>query len=176
MLQGKNQPGNIIDRDPEHVFAIAPPFQFDLLTRLVQTLLLRNTFFEPNLEVFQNVRSFLMRKGMQMERKKYLETSIGTYLENGFSQKLFRNPPPNHIDFKLEKRGKPPNGYMHFNGLHEYIEYYTRVEALSFDRLCTSDSHPLHELCPLHCRSVWPGRSTRSNSGSSRSAKPVGLS
>lgn len=129
MLFG-NHVGNVIDRNKDQVFAITPPIALDFLTRMVQTLMKRDTYFVQSLEVFQSKRSFLLSKTMPMVKRTFFERCIGSYLEYGHSKKFFRTNPPN-LGINFASRGE----FNHYSDLQTYIEKHTRIEALSFDKL-----------------------------------------
>lgn len=101
--------------------------------RLIQTLLRKDTYIEKSFEIYQIVRSLVFRRGLQTEKKKFIERFISPYTENGFSKKIYRDNVPILFEVKFESRGK--DGFMHFDSLQEYIAVHTRVEALSFDKL-----------------------------------------
>lgn len=122
-----------MQRRSEEIFTIVPHIFLNFLTRIVQTFARTHTYIEIALEVYQTIRSMVIRKGIGMAKKKFVEKNIGTYLEHGFLMKTYRSDPPNHLGIKFEPRGG--SGFMHFDGLQEYIENFTRVEALSFDKL-----------------------------------------
>lgn len=84
-----------------------------------------------NLEIYQSIRSFILRKSMKMEKRKYLEKHFGSYIENGFAKKSHRNDPPSLPGLELEKRG----AFLHYDGLQEYVKENTKVETLPFDKL-----------------------------------------
>lgn len=128
-----NRMGNIVQKEPDKIFSMAPHAWLEFGTRLIQTLLMKSTYVEETMEIYQSIRTLVHRKGIKMEKRRYFEKCIGLYFEFGFSYKLIRNAPPNHFGFQLEPRGR--NGIMHFGGLQEYIRQNTRVTALSFDKL-----------------------------------------
>ena len=87
-----------------------------------------------NLEIYQTVRSFLIKPGMKTEKKKHFERYIQFITENGFTKKYYRDMPiPNDVK-KLEQiDGKAD--FVHYKDLRNYIEANTKVEALPFDKL-----------------------------------------
>ena len=103
------------------------------MSRMIQTFVRRDTYIEANLEIYQSIRSFVFRKGMEIEKRKHFEKCVGFYIEAGFFKKINRDP-PNFFEMNFEPRGGQ-NGYMHYNGLQEYIKEHTKVEALSFEKL-----------------------------------------
>ena len=105
----------------------------DFVPRTIQTMVKRDTYFENGLEIYQSIRSFIVRKNLKIEKKKFFEKYLETYFENGFVKKVYRNNPPNYV-MKFEKRGGK-DGFVHYKGLQEYIEANTLVEALPFDKL-----------------------------------------
>lgn len=127
-----DQMGNLLQKD--NFFAILPNVFMDFLSRIIQTFLRKDTYLESNLEVYQSIRSFAIRKGIKMERRKYFEKRLGTLMENGLVRKLYRETPPSFPGLKLEKRGGE-DGFVHYNGLQDYITANTKVEALLFDKL-----------------------------------------
>lgn len=130
-----DQMGNILQRDPEKTFAIYPNMLIELGMRLIQTFVNRNTYLERSVEAYQTLRTMLLRKGIPIHLRRYFEKCMAPYLENGFSEKTYRNPPSDLLlGVKLAPRGGR-DGFQHFDGLQAYVEEHTRVEALSFDKL-----------------------------------------
>ena len=128
-----NQFGNFIRKNRFEIFTILPKLGIDLLTRFAQFVLRTDTYMETNLEVYQSIRSFILRKGMKTEKVRISEKHTELLTENGFFIRTVRDP-PNYFAVKFEKRGGK-DGFMHYDGLQDYVEENTRVEALSFDRL-----------------------------------------
>ena len=103
------------------------------MARLIQTFLRRDTYLETNLEIYQSIRSYAIRKGMKAEERKYFESCLGLLMEGGFMKKLYRDP-PNETGIKLEKQGGQ-DGFVHYSGLQDYIAKNTKVGALRFEKL-----------------------------------------
>lgn len=126
--------GNIFNRDTDRIFAIFPHLFIDFSTRVVQTLMMKNTYIEESFEIYQSIRSFIFWKGMSAKKRAFFEESMEHYVEFGFSIKYARSTLPNFTGIKFAERGGQ-QGYLHFSGLRAYIDEFTRVEALSFHKL-----------------------------------------
>lgn len=116
------------------IFTILPNILTDFGTRLIQTLLRRDTFYERNAEIYQSIRAFPIRKGLELEKRKFFERGLAIFTENGFTTKVYRNSPPNYTAMKFEKRGGQ-DGFTHYDGLQDYIASNTLTTALAFDKL-----------------------------------------
>ena len=68
-----------------------------------------------------------------MGKRKYFEKYLSLHTECGFTQKVFRDF-PNYTGMKLKKRGGQ-GGFVHYEGLQDYIAGHKMVTALQFDKL-----------------------------------------
>lgn len=137
------QLGSMFTKEPGQFFTLVPQIETDLLFRVFQTLLRGDTYTETTLEIYQSIRTFVIRKHMPMAKKAYLEKCIKLIAENGFSKKFFRDLPySDYTGMKLAKRGGN-DGFVHYAGLQEYIDANTEVTALPFDKLELSLPHLL---------------------------------
>ena len=125
--------GNLFQREPSKVFTISAPLLTDFMTRVVQMLIRRDTYMDENVEIYQSIRTFVTKKTMQTEKKKFFERYTQALNELGFTARFARNTPPKHKDIELEERGQ--KGFVHYDGLQNYIAANTRIAALSFDKL-----------------------------------------
>ena len=101
--------------------------------RILQTLVLRDTYLQSDLELFQTMKAFVVPKTMKAEKKAYLEKWMQMFMDYGISVKMYEKVPP-VLSIKLVKRGGE-DGFTHYDGLQAYIEANTRVEPLKFDKL-----------------------------------------
>lgn len=120
-----------MERDANKVFTIIPHVSTVMLTRIAQTIVKKDTYIETGLEIYQTVRTFLIRPRMKRQKKKHFERFIKLIMENGFTKKYYRDIPiPKDVQ-KLEQRGE----FRHYKGLRDYVEANTKVTALSFEKL-----------------------------------------
>lgn len=124
--------GNFLQKEMTKIFTIIPNAQIDVIIRAIQTFAKRDTYVQKNLEIYQSVRTFLIKKGIKIKKKffkKYLEVLI----EQGFTTKMYRNNFPNYL-MKYEREGGE-DGFVHFESVQQYIEANTKVSALQLDKL-----------------------------------------
>lgn len=126
--------GNILRKDFDRVFTIAPHLMLDFASRFIQTFMRTDTYIELSLELHQTIRTYVVGKNMKEEKRKYIEKCVQMLTEFGFSKKMHQDEPPIYFDIKLEKRGGE-DGFMHYNGLQEYIAENTKIEGLQFNKL-----------------------------------------
>ena len=65
----------------------------DLLVRAISAFSKKDTFVETNFEIYQSVRTLIVRKNIEIEKKKFIEKYIQAMAEHGFPEKAFRNIP-----------------------------------------------------------------------------------
>ena len=61
-------------------FTVVPDIQMDFAARLSQTLVKRDTYFERGLEIFQSIRTFIVRTDLKTEVKRFFERHLENYL------------------------------------------------------------------------------------------------
>lgn len=126
--------GNFFAKDSRKTFTIVPlELGLNFLIRLAHTFLRRDTYMEATLALYESIRSFIVRKDLKIEIRKWGEAYLYFLVEHGIAKKIYRSI-PNYSGIKFEKRGGK-NGFVHYDGLNEYIEANTKIEALSFDKL-----------------------------------------
>ena len=92
-----------------------------------------DTFLE-NLELHQSVRTFVIQNGLHAEKESLLAHFLYGFAEAGLASRVFHRIRPNYTPLKLEKVGGK-DGFVHYEGLQEYIEANTRISALQFNQL-----------------------------------------
>ena len=115
------------------IFTILPDVQTEFWVRGIQTFAKRDTYYERGLEIYQSIRNILIRKGLEINKKAFLQKYMKVLLEEGLTAKFLQDSPPNYLMKFAERGGK--DGFVHYDGLQEYIEANTLVEALPFDKL-----------------------------------------
>ena len=96
-------------------------------------MLVRKDTYLENLEIYQSIRSFVIKKDLQIEKQNYIERYLKVLTEFGFTTRFYQNTPPIYEGIKLEKRGG--DGFVHYDGLQDYVAANTKITALSFDKL-----------------------------------------
>ena len=127
---------DFLKKETGEYFTILPKVESDVFTRLAQTVMRRDTYMEENFEIYQSIRTFITRKGIEPEKRAYFEKNLELMIEGGFSSSLFDKfgELPSYIEIKLEKVGGQ-DGFLHYNGLQNYIVENTKVTALMLDKL-----------------------------------------
>lgn len=134
-MMSENQFVKLINKKPNEFFTVIPAMPTDMVFRLAHSYLKMDTYVEINLELYQSVRSFAIRKGLEIGKRKYFEKFIKLFVENGFINKIASQPNvPNLLGFEIEKKGGK-DGLRHFESVQDYIEANTRVAALPFEKL-----------------------------------------
>lgn len=111
------------------MFTLVPEFILELGVRLLHAFQEFGTYVETNLVIHQSLRSFIVKKNLDIGKKIYAERFASVLFEHGHLKKASRNV-PNYFGVEA-KRG----GYVHYNTLQEYLAANTRVIAFPFDRL-----------------------------------------
>lgn len=112
-------------------FSLIPNLSRNLLVRVISALARKDTFVVENLGIYQSVRSFIVRKNTEIEKRRHMEKCVRLMTEHGFPDRMFRDI-PDYTQFGLNDN---QNGYRHYNGLLDYIEKNTLVVPLSLDKL-----------------------------------------
>ena len=127
---------DFLKKKADEYFTIVPKVGSDIYKRLAQTVMRRDTYMEENFEIYQSIRTVITKKGIKPEKRTHFEQRLGQMIEGGFSSSLFDKfgELPSYIEIKLEKVGGQ-DGFLHYNGLQNYIAENTKVTSLMLDKL-----------------------------------------
>lgn len=134
MAGGGGEAGNVIQRDLDLIFTLAPNFQLDLLARAAKNFMGRQIYMQTDLELYQSNRPFVLSKHMEAKKRNYLDKFGQLFNEMGLSTKSLRNQIPDFVKSYLGPNDGQ-GGYMYYDSLQAYIDSHTKVIALPFDKL-----------------------------------------
>ena len=112
--------GNVLKKDFRKIFTLLPNIGVDYVTRLAHTFLQRDSYSEMNFEVFESIRTFIVRKTLKREEKCLFERHLNSLKEHGVIERFYSNV-PNFFGIELAKRGGK-DGYQHYTSLQDYID------------------------------------------------------
>ena len=121
---------NFSQGETNNIFTLIPQALIGLLQLMFKGLIESDTYVETNVVVYESLRTFITKKNMEINKKKAVEKHFRIWVEQGYSQKVYRDIP--NI-FRLGKDGK--NDFAHYNSLQEYLDKNTIVTGLAFDKL-----------------------------------------